>query len=224
MEKNDKNKNIIQKVGKIILCIVIILIILFVMNIIRNNIILSDVLKKESSILLSNNIYYEITDREEKTSKFYKKDGIEMLDITTNGHRMIQWRNTNTNEGVIVYPQAKIAINTKADEMLGFNVPLLVYSSDEIEMYRKCMMLSCVIYTEKLNDIPCYVIMNDFNNKTWVAKETGVVLKRQSGTIENESGEKSSAITYYNNWKINELTESDLKKPDVSGFEIRDNN
>ena len=59
------------------------------------------------------------------------------------------------------------------------------------------------------------------NNKTWVNKETGEVLKRQAGIIKNENNKANPAMIYYNNWKINELTEEDMAKPDISSFEIR---
>ena len=64
-----------------------------------------------------------------------------------------------------------------------FNVPLLVHSINEIGEYKIYATLSSIIYTDK----NCYVIMMGCNNKTWVNKETGEVLKRQDGIIKSEN-------------------------------------
>ena len=140
-----------------------------------------------------------------------------MFDTKVNENRIIKWRNINTNEGIIISPNSKVAYNVKADEILGFNIPLLVHSINEIGEYKTYATLSSIIYTDK----NCYVIMMGCNNKTWVNKETGEVLKRQDGIIKSENNKANPAMIYYNNWKINELTEEDMAKPDISSFEIR---
>lgn len=217
MEKNKEGVKVFSKIGKAVLLILIVFIVLYIINIIRNVIILSDILEKESIILSSNNIYYETTSDTGMESKFYKKDEIEMFDTKVNENRIIKWRNINTNEGIIISPNSKVAYNVKADEIVGFNIPLLVHSINEIGEYKIYATLSSIIYTDK----NCYVIMMECNNKTWVNKETGEVLKRQDGIIKSENNKANPAMIYYNNWKINELTEEDMAKPDISSFEIR---
>lgn len=219
MKKDKKDVKMVKKIGKVILTIAAIFIVLYIINIIRNNIILSDVLEKESKILSSKNIYYEMTNNANVELKFYKKDEIEMFDINTNGHKIIKWRNTNTNEGMVVSPDTKIATNVKAEQLIGFNIPLLVHSINDIAEYKKYAILSSIIYTDK----NCYVIVTDFygRNKTWVDKETGIVVKRQSGTIKTEDNESIPMLTYYNNWRVNELSEEEVSKPDTSGFDIK---
>lgn len=217
MEKNKEGVKVFSKIGKAVLWILIVFIVLYIINIIRNVIILSDILAKESIILSSNNIYYETTSDTGMESKFYKKDEIEMFDTKVNENRIIKWRNINTNEGIIISPNSKVAYNVKADEIVGFNIPLLVHSINEIGEYKIYATLSSIIYTDK----NCYVIMMECNNKTWVNKETGEVLKRQDGIIKSENNKANPAMIYYNNWRINELTEEDMAKPDISSFEIR---
>lgn len=217
MEKNKEGLKVFSKIGKAVLWILIVFIVLYIINIIRNVIILSDILEKESIILSSNNIYYETTSDTGIESKFYKKDEIEMFDTKVNENRIIKWRNINTNEGIIISPNSKVAYNVRADEIVGFNIPLLVHSINEIGEYKIYATLSSIIYTDK----NCYVIMMECNNKTWVNKETGEVLKRQDGIIKSENNKANPAMIYYNNWKINELTEEDMAKPDISSFEIR---
>lgn len=217
MEKNKEGVKVFSKIGKAVLLILIVFIVLYIINMVRNVIILSDILEKESIILSSNNIYYETTSDTGMESKFYKKDEIEMFDTKVNENRIIKWRNINTNEGIIISPNSKVAYNVKADEIVGFNIPLLVHSINEIGEYKIYATLSSIIYTDK----NCYVIMMGCNNKTWVNKETGEVLKRQDGIIKSENNKANPAMIYYNNWKINELTEEDMAKPDISSFEIR---
>lgn len=217
MEKNKKGVKVLSKIGKAVLWILIVFIVLYIINMVRNVIILSDILEKESIILSSNNIYYETTSDTGMESKFYKKDEIEMFDTKVNENRIIKWRNINTNEGIIILPNSKVAYNVKADEIVGFNIPLLVHSINEIGEYKIYATLSSIIYTDK----NCYVIMMECNNKTWVNKETGEVLKRQDGIIKSENNKANPAMIYYNNWRINELTEEDMAKPDISSFEIR---
>ena len=183
MEKNKEGVKVFSKIGKAVLLILIVFIVLYIINIIRNVIILSDILAKESIILSSNNIYYETTSDTGMESKFYKKDEIEMFDTKVNENRIIKWRNINTNEGIIISPNSKVAYNVKADEIVGFNIPLLVHSINEIGEYKIYATLSSIIYTDK----NCYVIMMGCNNKTWVNKETGEVLKRQDGIIKSEN-------------------------------------
>ena len=183
MEKNKEGVKVFSKIGKAVLLILIVFIVLYIINIIRNVIILSDILAKESIILSSNNIYYETTSDTGMESKFYKKDEIEMFDTKVNENRIIKWRNINTNEGIIISPNSKVAYNVKADEIVGFNIPLLVHSISEIGEYKIYATLSSIIYTDK----NCYVIMMGCNNKTWVNKETGEVLKRQDGIIKSEN-------------------------------------
>ena len=132
MEKNKEGVKVFSKIGKAVLWILIVFIVLYIINIIRNVIILSDILAKESIILSSNNIYYETTSDTGIESKFYKKDEIEMFDTQVNENRIIKWRNINTNEGIIISPNSKVAYNVKADEIVDFNIPLLVHSINEI--------------------------------------------------------------------------------------------
>ena len=94
-------------------------------------------------------------------------------------------------------------------------------TQDEIDkMLHKNILITPKIPDED-QDKNCYVIMMGCNNKTWVNKETGEVLKRQDGIIKSENNKANPAMIYYNNWKINELTEEDMAKPDISSFEIR---
>lgn len=221
----NKDKKIGKKILKVILWVMIIFIIMFIINVARNFSILGKVLEKEKAYVSSNNLYYEITNNSDRNySKFYKKDGVEMYDMIINKNRIISWRNTNTNEGLRVFPNSKIAIKAESNEMLGFSTPLLVYTLDEIDAYKYYISVSSIIYSEKVDNKECYVIMRDFNNKTWIDKETGVVVKRQSGTVQNANNEKSPLITYYKNWKINELTDEDVAKPDISDYEIKEDN
>ena len=78
--------------------------------------------------------------------------------------------------------------------------------------------MSTLITTEKFEESDCYVITQSMQ-KTWIEKETGLILKIEQKTKIND--EEKIVTIIYSNWKFDELTNEDIKKPNTDNYLIK---
>lgn len=207
-----------KKFLKVLLIIICVLIVLLMIHFVRNYIIIKDVLVKTKQYEGVTNFYYEIKNTEDdKTAKIYtknyKKDMISLVEIE-NGDRSIKiWKDVSNNESVVIFTGKGEALIGTEDTVLEPQIPLF-----EGNPY---VSLISLVYSEKIDGQDCVVIQIG-ESKWWINKETGLYAKIQSGT-QYVDGEESPIVVEYKNWKINQLTDKDVEKPDLTGYKVTEN-
>ena len=74
------------------------------------------------------------------------------------------------------------------------------------------------ITSETVNGIDCYKVTWIIGGETaWYNKENGRVVKTAI------KGQKEDYVTEYSNWKFNELTDEDMSRPNLMGYEVKTN-
>lgn len=214
LEKKEKKEGPGHKVAKFILVIIAILICAYVVFVTRNSLILKDIKKKVSEYKDITNYSYSVKAINGEIETEYtltKKDKIERADInniTNPNANMIIYKDFNNNEGIVVFKSQNKAIKSLADKTSTFmsEMPFeYAYIDDTING----IMLYAWIYTENVNGKDCYVIQLDKDLKTWVEKDTGLVVKEQWG--ENN-------FTEITKIELNNVEE--IYKPDLTGYEV----
>lgn len=108
----------------------------------------------------------------------------------------ILWYDKSTKELVAKdLKNSTIKTTENSNELLGLEIP---YYKNKLKL-----ALTSFIKSSKINDEDCYLIVNN-ESKTYINKDTGVVLKIDEG---------KNGVTEYTNWKFDQLTDEDMKKP-----------
>lgn len=217
LSEMDKKEKKSHKLAKAILIIFMILIAAYCVFFVRNLIILNNIAKVSEKLRNSNNFTYTSVNNENNgsytmTIDYYKKDNVERMDLSrTNSNAdasIIIWYDNITDEKILAaLPSRQADIKIVADaETVHLPLEENLYNGGT----RAFLSLISWIYSEEYNGKECYVIQNTENEKTWIDKETGLVLKRelQDNTVE------------YKNIIIDNLTE--VYKPDLTGYQIKD--
>lgn len=207
-----------KKFLKIALIIVSVLIILLTIYYIRNYIVLRGLFEKIAQYDNVTNFYYEVRNNysngaEDVYSKNYRKDMISVLEVKNGERTIIDWRNAETKEVVDLFVAQKTATTRTTTEQYYSYMPTFERSP--------YVSLISFVYNEEVNGQKCVVIKIG-ESKWWINKETGLMVKVQSGTV-NINGEEKPAIVEYSNWKINQLTDEDVARPNLEGYEVIEN-
>lgn len=208
MDKKEKKSHGFIKAILILLMIVIAAYCIFF---VRNLIILNSISDKMSELNECTNFSYASVSKakdnsSETTIEYYKKDNLERLDIHKDGATITTWYDSDSDKKVISIPVNREAeVSTVADwEFLHLPVETNLNYQNSIAY----MSLVSYIYSEEYNSKDCYVISFGEGQKTWIDKETGLVLKRE--TEQN--------VVEYSDIRMNELT--DIYEPDLTGYEV----
>ena len=210
-----------KKVLKILLIIIFILIIAFAIYLLRNFIILSKIQENQSMLLQSNNYSFvrEVYTYEENNNimECFYKDGKHMLILarTDTSIKSIQWYDENTNELISIEPDTNEALVTTFE-----TIPWDFMPAFEIDNMFKSIITS-KISSGNINGIECYIVQNEGVIR-YISKTDGTILKiidKRMSIKVNE--EVYDYVVEYKDWKINELTDEDLIKPDLSQYEVK---
>ena len=205
-----------HKLAKAILIIIGIIVIVYFIFVMRNLFIIRDILDKASAYKDLQNYSCEILSNngDDQTKLAYaKNENVERVDLTNikdETKRIIMWEDNETNEGIISFPEQRVANVTDAE-----HIGITVTSPTQYAYYGEAISglgLFSLIYSEEFNGKDCYVIQNGVDSKTWVEKETGLTLKAEYGK------DISSEVT---DFKVNTIGE--IYKPDLTGYEINQN-
>ena len=206
-QKGKKNHG----VAKAILILVMIFIAAYCVFFVRNLIILNSIANKVQDYEnISGYSYTTIGKNDgevvETKIQFYKKDNIERFDYQRDELNLILWYDSNTNEKIVSSPASKKATISNAEDLEFVHLP--IETSLKAKETIAYMSLISLIYSDQYNSKDCYVIESGNNDKTWIDKETGLVIKRESdiGTTEYTD--------------INLDYQGEVYKPDLTGYEI----
>lgn len=202
---------------KFILTLVIILIAAYCIFFSRNFIILNNIYNQMCEIGSSKNYSYEMVRKEEgkEVTKitYYKKDNVERVDLEDQNQKVNTITDLESNQITTWYPEEKTATIYNTEVTTKVRLPL--EESINYQESRAFMGLTSIIYSEEYNSKDCYVIMQicrpsmmDCSEKTWIDKETGLVVKREylNYTVE------------YNNIELNNVRNIDA--PDLRTYKV----
>ena len=113
---------------------------------------------------------------------------------------------------------------------MPINAPEKVYNHLESENFGEFMagIFSSHISSVKCNDKDCYKIDNFITSElafpeqgffVYIDKETGLVVRVEEGTRNNETGGFYTQVSDYK-YEFNTVTDEDLKEPDISEYKI----
>ena len=211
-KKEIKEEPIFTKFIKILLIIVIILIIAYILFFIRNNMIFNDIAEKMQLLQEVNNYSYQSNTKVNNsnditTVKYSKNNNVTSVTFSRNNEELITlWKDDDNKEKITLYSQTKKAeISDSIDEVI---VMLPLMNELESGTVRALLSLGTLVYSEQYNDRDCYIIKLDKNQKVWIDKETGLVLKR----------EYANNYTEYTNIKLN--NNEKITRPDLTGYTL----
>lgn len=202
--------------------IVAIVAVLFLINFVRNLVIINDIIAKEKEFKDSTNysytsIMYDSNDEENKvTIEHYYKDGKSKMVVDNGENKITVWYDEQTKENIFLNETTKEATVTTSEFMLGNE--LLYFQDEENKIY---YAMTSFIINSNIDEKECYEIIN-LNDVSYINKEDGTVLKGvYKGAIVND--EKCDSITEYKDWKFNELTDEEMERPNLEGYEVTEN-
>lgn len=171
------------------------------------------------------NNYYRLVNTSNGKEEFYYKDGILVSYINSN---LNYWMNIteNSREMIIIQDsEDKIANLVEDFEQILFPMETTqlgyystIYDKENFEFEYKGIM--------KLNDRDTYVvrtiakdnIFSIFEIKYYIDKETGVIVKRSE--IEKFAFLTKNISQYDRGIKFDIVTEEDVKRPDLTGYDV----
>ena len=83
--------------------------------------------------------------------------------------------------------------------------------------------LATSIRSEECNGKDCYVLSLGENSKTYIDKETGLILKAVEGTVVDENGNESVQTMEYH-YEFDNVDDNIFVEPDISKYKIQENN
>lgn len=217
----------IKKVLKVVLIIVLVVIAIIAIYILRNYIIISKISNKQKELANKTNYYYkmEAYRQEEKNDDttveyyYYYKDGkgIEKYGNQKNGY-YIEWFDNNTKERITI-DTSKATAKIYKGEKRSFMLPTLTFDKSTVK--DKLEDSFSYISYEEINGKKCYKIKpfeGIISNLYYINVEDGTWARISMGNI--KGNESNIRILDYIDCKYDELTDEDVKKPDLTGYEV----
>ena len=224
-----------MKLWKKILLVILLLLLIFVILTARKIIILNNLSDKISEYVNSKNAYVKFySDDPERGLEYYesfKKDDVIKTVLKRNGENIyIREFDTPTERKVYIdTPTSKTMSIEDLEENLSSRsiVANYVYSNSFMETLMNSICSS--IRSETLNGKECYVLSGLRNSnffyvvgttkiEIYLEKDTGLILQ-SIDYVKEEDGEKVTTVTY--EYKFNELTDEDMKEPNIEDYELR---
>lgn len=213
MEK--KKMKLWPKIVLGVLAVVIVLLTIIVM--VNNNIINKIVAKQKENVNRQNYSYTVQSNSSENTmTKIYYKDGTRIYVIQNNDRSAIMWSDSNTKEMIAMVPNTLKATIEKYD---GYDLASIPYLLDEA--MSRILKFSSIITSDTVNGEECYKV-SSLGQKLWFSKSTGMIVKEMNGTVVKD-GKEMSYVSEFKDWKFNQLTDIDVTRPNLIGYEVTNN-
>ena len=202
---------------KIIGIVVLMILLAFLIYYTRNFIIIHKIAQAQENIFSSNNYSY-IATLDDVTFTYYYKDGKSLAVWETEEDFMIEsWYDEATQEAIYMSPDNLTATITHSADQRTVHImePILSWLTNDM-MNKIDKSFTFFINTETINDEKCYVLhpLNGITSNTYYFNQkTGVFVRYYLG--EQSPVELKS-------WNINNVTDKDVARPDLTGYEVTD--
>lgn len=203
---------------KIILGVFAIVILLLTIIVMVNNSIINKIVAKQKENVNRQNYSYTVQSNssENTMTKIYYKDGSRIYVIQNNDKSAIIWNNSNTKEMITIVPNLLKATVHKYDSDDSTSIPYLLDAS-----MSRALKLSSIITSDTVNGEECYKV-SSLGRKLWFSKSTGMIVKEMNGTVVKD-GKEMGYVSEFKDWKFNQLTDIDVTRPNLIGYEITNN-
>lgn len=211
-----------KKIIKIILIIFAIIMILFIVNIVRKVYIINKYEQQSQENVKITNFYKKSRIDDNATAEIWRKDNVSLYKRTSeDGVRMI-YKNLDENIGWIIVDiktdgiVSKSAIKMTGNELEDLMLPQSVIGGIGIENTWECIKFAfnSSITTKDYYGVKCYEIKLYKDWIEYVNKENYLCVGELNGNL------NTGLIEY----RFNDITDEELKLPDLSNFKITENN
>ncbi len=204
--------------SKIILRVFAIVIVLLTIIVMVNNSIINKIVAKQKENVNRQNYSYTVQSNssENTMTKIYYKDGTRIYVIQNNDKSAIMWNNSNTKEMITIVPNLLKATVQKYDSDDSTSIPYLLDAS-----MSRALKLSSIITSDTVNGEECYKV-SSIGQKLWFSKSTGMIVKEMNGTVVKD-GKEMGYVSEFKDWKFNQLTDIDVTRPNLIGYEVTNN-
>jgi len=211
-----------KKIIKYIAIIVAIILILFVGNIIRKTYIIAKYEEKSQEYEKIDNFYRKNQLEDNATAEIWRKSNVSIYKRTSeDGLRMI-YRNLDEKVGWIIVDTKtgdevnKTAVKIKEDELDGLIGGSVSNGGVGLETIWQKIQFAFMssITTKDFYGIKCYEIKFADDWKHYVNKDNYICIGEVNGSI------NTGLIEY----RLYEVMDEEVKLPDLSGYEINENN
>lgn len=203
---------------KIVLGVFAVVIVLLTIIVMVNNSIINKIVAKQKENVNRQNYSYTVQSNssENTMTKIYYKDGTRIYVIKNNDRSAIIWNNSNTKEMITIVPNLLKATVQKYDSDDSTSIPYLLDAS-----MSRALKLSSIITSDTVNGEECYKV-SSIGQKLWFSKSTGMIIKEMNGTGVKD-GKEIGYVSEFKDWKFNQLTDIDVTRPNLIGYEITNN-
>ena len=203
---------------KIVLGVLAVVIVLLTIIVMVNNSIINKIVTKQKENVNRQNYSYTVQSNssENTMTKIYYKDGTRIYVIQNNDRSAIMWSDSNTKEMIAMVPNTLKATIEKYD---GYDLASIPYLLDEA--MSRILKFSSIITSDTVNGEECYKV-SSLGQKLWFSKSTGMIVKEMNGTVVKD-GKEMSYVSEFKDWKFNQLTDIDVTRPNLIGYEVTNN-
>lgn len=203
---------------KIVLGVLAVVIVLLTIIVMVNNSIINKIVAKQKENVNRQNYSYTVQSNssENTMTKIYYKDGTRIYVIQNNDRSAIMWSDSNTKEMIAMVPNTLKATIEKYD---GYDLASIPYLLDEA--MSRILKFSSIITSDTVNGEECYKV-SSLGQKLWFTKSTGMIVKEMNGTVVKD-GKEMSYVSEFKDWKFNQLTDIDVTRPNLIGYEVTNN-
>ncbi len=206
-----------KKVIKIILLVITILAIIIIGLTVRKIIIIKELDSKIPKYINSNNYYVKVTNNDKTILEYYCKGKKSLMFYKIEGETSEICKFYDGEEErtyVINSGEAKAFRKEKIDTVAKIHVSTLTSGNNNLaEMLNVSFMHT--IKDAKLNGKNCYLVNGVIYKNTYIDKETGLIMKADSGFLKSKDGAKKQIINTYT-YEFNNVTDEDLKEPEIT--------
>ncbi len=209
-----------ERIFKYVVIILSIILVLFVGNIIRKTYIISKWNEKSQEYSKITNFYKKYKEDNESTVEIWKKDNISLYKRTSKDGVRIIYNNIDEKIGWLINDTKtgdeinKVAIRINENELDNLYTANLLDNEIDINNLGQAIKAAfmCSITSENYFGAKCYKI--NFQNELtqYINKENYLCI----GTVTDHTD--TGLIEY----KINEVKDEEVKLPDLSNFEIKE--
>lgn len=203
---------------KIVLGVLAVIIVLLIIIVMINNSIINKIVAKQQENVNEKNYSYTVQSNssENTMTKIYYKDGTRIYVIQNNDRSAIMWSDSNTKEMISMVPNTLKATVQKYDSDDSTSIPYLLDES-----MSRILKFTSIITSDTVNGEECYKV-SSVGQKLWFSKSTGMIVKEMNGTGVKD-GKEMGYVSEFKDWKFNQLTDIDVTRPNLIGYEITNN-